>query len=267
MNPTYEGLLCAPHDVRPTEAELLARLAPHGLPPTPTNSRCWMHPAGPMHEQHVLRGHPGAQQVRTWRHTRGLSHAPPSGSPEEGGPGRRPDSEAPRPPPPPPPPAPRSPAEGERRHQLLGPRGRHQQDGLGGRAPPLVLLAGPQELHGRVHVARQAGLGRGGGRGRGLGAGLPHLGGHAARRVGGEAAERVHEDGGAGRAAGGRAAVVPGLRRGAPRALRRGSGQRGERGPGAGVPPLGTGRRRAGGRTGRGRVAAQAAVLSEAGSR
>lgn len=113
-----------------------------------------------------------------------------------------------------------SPADRNGRHQLLGPGGRHQQDGFGGRVPPLLLLAGAQELHGRVEVARQAGLGRGGGHWRRVGAGLPHLGGDPTGRVAGEAVQGIHEGGRAGRGGvPGGGAVVPGLRRGAPRAL------------------------------------------------
>lgn len=113
-----------------------------------------------------------------------------------------------------------SPADRNGRHQLLGPSWRYQQDGLRGRVPPLLLLAGPQELHGRVDVARQAGLGWGSRHGRRVRAGLPHLGGDPTGRVGGEAVQGIHEDGRASRGGvPGGGAVVPGLWRGAPRAL------------------------------------------------
>ncbi|KAL0594756.1 hypothetical protein AAY473_034944 [Plecturocebus cupreus] len=88
-----------------------------------------------------------------------------------------------------------SPADGNGGHQLLGPSGRDQQDGFGSRVSPLLLLAGPQKLHGRVEVAGQAGLGGGGGHRRGVRAGLPHLGGDPTRRVCGEAVQGIHDHG------------------------------------------------------------------------
>lgn len=102
-----------------------------------------------------------------------------------------------------------------------------------------------------------------------VGAGLPHLGGILQGEPAGEAVQGIHEGGRAAEGGGVlRGRRCPGLRRGLPRALGEAPARAaGQPRPRARMPPLGT-RRRGGGRTcGHGAVAAQAAVLSEAGSR
>lgn len=89
---------------------------------------------------------------------------------------------------------PHSPADGNGWHQLLGPAGWYQQDGLGSGIPPFLLLTWPQELHSRVDVAGQARLGRGSRHGSRVRTGLPYLGGDPAGRVSDQAVEGFHEN-------------------------------------------------------------------------